>query len=322
VGTGGCGFEQPLEAARTALVQHIGSGGPNAGFLRDDALLAIIFVTDEDDCSAPEASFYDPDNEELDVLNLRCVTNSERLYPVERYVEDFRALRSDDDLVVVAAISGLPEDGSWDPGEPIEALRALQRVVPETELGFEPSCMSTLGVALPPVRFAGLAQAFGSNGVLSSICRNDWTPALDAITRKLQKKIAGVCLASGPFITTDDTRCRLVETLSDARPCPHLVHPEGAGEDRESGWQVDLGVITAVDGSSHRQCQILPADYDGDGCPDGATGCRDDIFSGGLDGWFFSYDDADCEFGSFLFSSPGLVEEDSNARYECRTSSL
>lgn len=44
-GINGPGFEAPLESMRTALVDN-----PH-GFLRDDALLAIIFVTDEADCS-------------------------------------------------------------------------------------------------------------------------------------------------------------------------------------------------------------------------------------------------------------------------------
>jgi hypothetical protein len=58
VGDTGCGFEQPLEAARRAL-----SGEPvNAGFLRDDSLLIIVLLTDRDDCSAPLESsvFADP----------------------------------------------------------------------------------------------------------------------------------------------------------------------------------------------------------------------------------------------------------------------
>jgi hypothetical protein len=53
----GCGLEAPLEAAWRALVEHgarepAGSGAPNAGFLRDDAALAIVVLTDEEDGSA------------------------------------------------------------------------------------------------------------------------------------------------------------------------------------------------------------------------------------------------------------------------------
>jgi hypothetical protein len=48
-GINGAGFEAPLESMRAVLEQE----GNSAGFLRDEALLAIVFVTDETDCSAP-----------------------------------------------------------------------------------------------------------------------------------------------------------------------------------------------------------------------------------------------------------------------------
>jgi hypothetical protein len=49
VGDKGCGFEQPLEAAYQAL-HNVPAA--NANFIRADAQLFVIFLTDEDDCSA------------------------------------------------------------------------------------------------------------------------------------------------------------------------------------------------------------------------------------------------------------------------------
>jgi hypothetical protein len=58
VGDRGCGFEMPLEAVYQAL--HA-PPPENAGFLRDDAILAVVFLTDEDDCSAdPATDLFDP----------------------------------------------------------------------------------------------------------------------------------------------------------------------------------------------------------------------------------------------------------------------
>jgi hypothetical protein len=37
-----------------------GPGMPNEGFLRDDSLLAIVYVTDEDDCSTGNAALFNP----------------------------------------------------------------------------------------------------------------------------------------------------------------------------------------------------------------------------------------------------------------------
>lgn len=48
VGDGGCGLESPLESARRALDGH---RPENAGFLRPGSLLAVVFLTDEEDCS-------------------------------------------------------------------------------------------------------------------------------------------------------------------------------------------------------------------------------------------------------------------------------
>jgi hypothetical protein len=62
IGVNGCGFEQTLEASRRALDPAL---GVNPGFLRNDpgqaqdALLAVVYISDEDDCSASNPQLYD-----------------------------------------------------------------------------------------------------------------------------------------------------------------------------------------------------------------------------------------------------------------------
>jgi hypothetical protein len=62
LGGNGCGFEHQLASIDHALgADNVVNGAPdppatNVGFLRDDALLAIIMLTNEDDCSAPAAT--------------------------------------------------------------------------------------------------------------------------------------------------------------------------------------------------------------------------------------------------------------------------
>ena len=59
VGDFGCGFEQTLESTHKALTDTTIS--ENAGFLREEATLIVVFVTDEDDCSVPPNSdLFDP----------------------------------------------------------------------------------------------------------------------------------------------------------------------------------------------------------------------------------------------------------------------
>lgn len=57
VGTDGCADETGLEAAYLALSDP-NINGPNAGFLRPDAYLSIIIVSDEEDSSARTLDFY------------------------------------------------------------------------------------------------------------------------------------------------------------------------------------------------------------------------------------------------------------------------
>ena len=57
VGTSGSGIEMGLEAARQALSEPM-LAGLNAGFLRDEANLSVIFVSDEDDYSPLSAHSY------------------------------------------------------------------------------------------------------------------------------------------------------------------------------------------------------------------------------------------------------------------------
>ena len=60
VGTLGCGLEHQLASAAVALGFWGTIPAANVGFLRPDALLAVAFITNEDDCSAPpDALIFD-----------------------------------------------------------------------------------------------------------------------------------------------------------------------------------------------------------------------------------------------------------------------
>jgi hypothetical protein len=58
----GCGLESPLDAMYRALILHdardvVSNDSPNAGFLREQALLAIVVLTDEEDGSVRDCRF-------------------------------------------------------------------------------------------------------------------------------------------------------------------------------------------------------------------------------------------------------------------------
>ena len=54
IGSSGCGFASPLEGMKRALD---GSNAENAGFLRDGAVLGIVFLAPDDDGSIKDPSF-------------------------------------------------------------------------------------------------------------------------------------------------------------------------------------------------------------------------------------------------------------------------
>ncbi len=153
LGTGGCGFEMQLESVLTAVtdgashpeilfapttadgaprdrVGQSGPGGANQGFFRPDSVIAIVVVTDEEDCSTddPEMFMFSPldsalqDPAHSDVatgdyrVNTRCLHFADRLTSIERYVEGLRALRpGEPEKIVFAGIVGVPtglEDAS------------------------------------------------------------------------------------------------------------------------------------------------------------------------------------------------------------------
>lgn len=57
-GIAGCGFESTLEAMRLALLRVENDDEPSYGFMRPGAILAVVFVTDEEDCSARKDAEY------------------------------------------------------------------------------------------------------------------------------------------------------------------------------------------------------------------------------------------------------------------------
>lgn len=127
VGDTGCGVEGQLEGSMRAL------DGRNTGFLRNGSILAVIYITDEDDCSVqlamrnqlnPVSRSCDPaqpDAADCYNLDYRCLARSlqcnesllttgvktgctERpsnfLEPLQKYYKFFSTLRSPDKLLI------------------------------------------------------------------------------------------------------------------------------------------------------------------------------------------------------------------------------
>ena len=201
VGTDGCGFEQPLEAALKALTvassplrfagDSRGHGArENAGFLRPDSVLAIVLLTDEDDGSVGNSSFVDATTEEQIVLG------DSWYFPVERYAAGFDLLHEDPERIVFAAIAGLPADLAADPldAEAVLSDPRMQRVYdPDEGVRLVPSCVSPgRSRASPPRRLVELAGRMEGRAVVRSICREDYRSALSVIAERVGDAIRHV----------------------------------------------------------------------------------------------------------------------------------
>jgi MYXO-CTERM domain-containing protein len=185
LGIGGCGFEQPLAALERALDP---SNTANAGFLRPDAALAIVIISDEDDCSATDRAIFDTTQQAIDsplgpLNSFRCtefgvtcdgghVGRAPATYTgcaprTDSYLADplataalVRSLKATPGHVVVAVI-GAP------PAPFVVALNDMN--LP----WLQPSCASNFGTAVPAVRLRAFAEAFPMRHYFGSICGDE-----------------------------------------------------------------------------------------------------------------------------------------------------
>ncbi len=267
VGSGGCGLEQPLEAILKAVTpssrgptgafdgsfadRTLGhADGENAGFLRPDAVLAIVALTDEDDCSALDPSLYDVSNADYgDVpLSLRCFAHPEALQPIERYVDGLLAGRSADRLVF-SVLAGIPADAEPAVGErpDYEAILAhpdmQQELDPDQPMRLRPSCNEAgSSFAFPPRRMVEVARGLDARGVstaVASLCAPDYTNAIDAILRAIATPLVSCIGPRTPRLDADRRLpCELIETLptgEDAPRCDTLPARVHAGYDPLTG---------------------------------------------------------------------------------------
>jgi len=233
LGTGGCGFEQQMEAARRALVEQTGAGACNAGFLRNDSILAVLWVTDEEDCSIGEPGIADPTRDgELGHPNIRCYVHPEMLKPVAGMIDQLRALRSNVRDFVLAMIVGVPVasicEGYGNRLAGCLDLPEMHYQVVGTDI--LPACLNPPGCsgidcrtkAIPGRRFVEAAQLLGGHALVHSICNDDWRPAMNGILDLIQGALTQVCFPHELALdaTTCQAECSIVETLVDDGPCP------------------------------------------------------------------------------------------------------
>jgi hypothetical protein len=211
LGTQGCGLEQPLESLREALTP---SNSFNTGFIRSDAYLGIVIISDEDDCSTMNTAMFDP-NANMGPINFRCTKygvqcdgdpdllnygtytgcvpkkNSQYMYDVDDYVTFVKGLKTDPKSIVVAGILGNPDP-----------FAVYEDPMMAGQPALKPSCNSANGNAVPAIRSYYFTQQFPDRNSYTTICADDLSDALVSIAGLLKEVIGDPCI-QGDLKDTD-----------------------------------------------------------------------------------------------------------------------
>jgi hypothetical protein len=229
LGIQGCGYEHQLQSMRVALSSY----NPELqAFLRPDARLAIVIVSDEDDCSGDPASELYRESRPDQEASFRCATSGhlcgdrdvpasdgfrvplascrplehaadeaarrQRLINVSEFVRHVQGLKPGrPDRIIVSGVIGWRDD--------VQVNYAIQRGATRPGSGLldlVPVCNTEAGTAAPALRLKAFTDAFGSNGSWHSICGADLRGAMQQIGRAIVK--ADSCLPTPPLDTDPD----------------------------------------------------------------------------------------------------------------------
>lgn len=209
LGTMGCGFEQPLEA----LYQALDENPHNAGFLRGQAQLTVVILSDEDDCSAAGGQLFDPSQTSMDsplgpLTSYRCFefgvvcSQNQRdvvgprsncmpredpgalLHPISRYTSFIEGLKAGPGQLVVAAIVGPVVNGG-----------VVVNMDGDSHPFVQPSCLWGSDGATPAIRTRAFVRHFNSiftmdQWAFQSICAEDYTLPLSKVGYTIQARLA------------------------------------------------------------------------------------------------------------------------------------
>ncbi|MDB4983507.1 MAG: hypothetical protein JWM82_4259 [Myxococcales bacterium] len=290
LGQAGCGMEHQFGSMLRALGAdgHGGAPAENAGFLRPGAWLAVVIITNEDDCSAPlESSVFDPaskyvtdplgpqssyrcnfvghlcDGKKLPLLSggtyKDCVSAEDGvLLRVSDVVAGLKGLKADPNKILVAAIAGPPQPyvvtDDMPPTNDDPAGKWPQ---------VNHSCTQADGTnADPGVRLWDWVHAFGANGLFETICRDSLTPALMRIGEVLGNKISHSACVTGQILDASGAPwasgdapgpdCSVVEHAFDASGAPvDTVLPSCAASPSAPCWRLEPAAAGACAAGDH-----------------------------------------------------------------------
>jgi hypothetical protein len=213
-GTQGCGYEHSVGALRKALLAP-----ENAGFIRPDAYLAFVLITDEDDCSAADDSTMFVTPRAGQDFSLVCALEAHTcggmhntgttpvdrplsecsaaddglLLPMGQLIADVIGVKKDPQLIIASGIFGWPL-----PGQEATARYQISGV---PNLASRPVCQSANGSAIAAIRVKRFVEAFPNHSTYS-ICQNDFREAMRSIAQKIRVTVGDPCVTA-PLVDTN-----------------------------------------------------------------------------------------------------------------------
>jgi len=219
-GIAGCGIEQQLDAGARGLRLALAGG---SGFPRDNALLAVLVLTDEEDCSlADPAAFFGTLPTDAHDLQVYCTRRGDLLRPVADLAREI-SLGRPPDKFVFSAITGVPIDFASDDLTGLLASPAME-YVERTDLavGLQPACESGENLAVPARRIVELARQLPGS-LVRSICADSFQSAIAELTRRIGGRIQGVCIERALVPDAEGgVDCVVRETLPEGTTCEAL----------------------------------------------------------------------------------------------------
>jgi len=214
-------YEQPMRAAFMALDPT----GPNReqalAFLRDDAYLVVIIVSDEEDCSVAEGR----DGMIVETDAFRCglfptTDTGGPLVPVAHFINRFKALKEDPGRVIMATIAGDSTASTEGARQAAREAYLESKSNPRDCYTGTYICDSDVGTADYGGRFIELADGFGPNGSFQNICSSGGLDAaLIDIAETIVSVINRICLPKPILgaLTVSRTRQGVTTTLTEGQ---------------------------------------------------------------------------------------------------------
>jgi hypothetical protein len=204
-GTSGCGFEQQLQAGAVSIEKQGALGN-----LRDDALLAVIVISDEEDCSVADPhALYTSDEVQKNnfaAVNVACGENPDSLISIESLRTRMLAAKNGNvDAVFFGAIVGVPQGGFCE-GSGADLSLCLDHpkmqptIIMDTAFTvgekyiYDYACERRVDdipvtQASPGIRMVQMARSFGENAWVSSICNTYWHDAIVNLSARIAARI-------------------------------------------------------------------------------------------------------------------------------------